>query len=179
MADAFKIPGIKIQNFISATAQYTNHLRNLGSTAYMPPLRVTFEVECLETVDMEVQQQELNNIIAMFNGRVVLSENNTMLLQMLEPKNGDTLQTLLAKIKEYNVAVANSNYSIGYAKLGDEVPTCTNQGVLLFITQDEPTLEYMAAVVLTYCRVWASAVRATSDSGLSARVEWDAQPILI
>lgn len=179
MADAFKIPGMKIQNFISATAQYTNHLRNLGNPAYMPPLRVTFEVECLETVDMEVQQQELNTIIAMFNGRVVLSENNTMLVQMLEPKNGDTLQTLLAKIKEYNAAVAQSNYTIGYAKLGDEVPTATNQGVLIFITKEEPTLEYMCAIILSYCRNWAKAVRAVSDSGLSARVEWDTQPILL
>lgn len=173
-----KIPGLSIKNSVSVTAQYTLYLRGVGSEKHVPPMRVTFTAETETSGDLESYQTDLESTITQFNGHVVLSVDNAMLLQYLEPKNGATVQTLYASLKDAVNTHALDNRGIGYAIVGNSVPTMTKMGILLFVTNIEPSLEYMAALVLSSLP-WATSVRASSDAGLEASVTWDEQPVLI
>lgn len=174
------IPGIHITNRVSATVQFTSHMIDYGNSAFLSPQRVTFTAETNQGGDLEELRTQLEDAASKFNGAFVVGVNNSMLFQYLDPKQGDTIQTYYAKIKEEVQRREVDGAGIGYASIGGPsiVPSITKSGVLVFVTAQEPTLEYLSAIVL--CDVpWANLIRASTDTGISATVAWQSQANLL
>ena len=141
----------------SSSVNYSAHLESVGNKRYNVDSGVTkFTVvsfddfmEPGETNDMALLKDLLDNIVALFKDAMIFKHDDPALWQFLQPKSGHTVQEWLKYIREEmeKEEWGAHPYYRGFI-IGQETPPSTYNGLKIFVTKNEPTLEFMAAFIL-------------------------------
>lgn len=150
--------GFKTDFLVSASANYSVHLKSVGNKRYNVDAGITnFTVishddfmEPGEINDMSKIKEELDKVVEFFKDAMIFEHDDPALWQFLQPKSGHSVQEWLTVIREEmeKPEWGAHSYYRGFL-IGREVPPSTYNGLKIFVTKHEPTLEFMAAFVLS------------------------------
>lgn len=150
--------GFSAMFYASHTINYSAHLSTVGDKKYNIASGTTKFTAIShddfmqpgEPNDLAKLKQKLTEIVDLFDQAILISINDPALLHMLQPKTGHSHQEWLTEVVEQmeKAEWGSHEYYRGYL-IGREVPPSTINGLKIFITKNEPTIEFLAGYVLT------------------------------
>lgn len=150
--------GFETDYLVSASVNYSVHLKTVGNKRYNVDAGITkFTVvshddfmEPGEVNDMSKIKEDLDKVVDFFKDSMIFEHDDPALWQFLQPKSGYSVQEWLTYIREQmeKEEWGAHPYYRGFL-IGRETPPSTYNSLKIFVTKNEPTLEFMAAFVLS------------------------------
>lgn len=125
---------------INTSLNYSAKYTSKGSVCHVTPISSEVSVVISQTgADLNLIKLDIESVLSLIYASTFIAASDAYLPYMLSPKNGMSIQEAILWAKSQYAYLEE-----GYIVLGREVPSLTVNSLIVTVTAEEPTLEYLA-----------------------------------